>query len=106
MFSLRQVSLYFIFDLLSVRAVDKTLLSEATMRERVKPLFNTRMRLGEFDPPSMNPYANLDPIDVVESDEHRQLAMEAALKSFVLLKRQESFLPFSRKIPRIAVSFM
>jgi hypothetical protein len=61
MFTLRQVSLYFIFDLLSVKAVDKTLLSEATMRERVKPLFNTRMRLGEFDPPSMNPYANLDP---------------------------------------------
>jgi len=106
MFSLRQVSLYFIFDLLSVKAVDKTLLSEAIMRERVKPLFNTRMRLGEFDPPSMNPYATLDPTDVVESDEHRQLATEAALKSFVLLKRQESFLPFSRKIPRIVVSFM
>ena len=34
----------------------KNLVNESTLRELVKPLFYTRMRLGEFDPPEMNPY--------------------------------------------------
>lgn len=84
-------------------ALSKNLLSESTIRESVKPLFYTRMRLGEFDPPAMNPYNQLNSSVEVESDKHRQLAVEAALKSFVLLKRQEPFLPFSRIVPRIAV---
>lgn len=67
-------------------------LSEDLVRERVKPLFYTRMRLGEFDPPEMNPYARLNG-NVAESPEHRLLAVEAAVKSFVLLKNQNSVLP-------------
>ena len=31
-------------------------MSESTMRDAVSPLFMVRMRLGEFDPPEMNPY--------------------------------------------------
>ena len=34
----------------------KKLVSETTLIELFKPLFYTRMRLGEFDPPEMNPY--------------------------------------------------
>ncbi|KAK7108525.1 hypothetical protein V1264_016258 [Littorina saxatilis] len=51
----------------------------------VKPLFYTRMRLGEFDPPEMNPYTKLGFNDVLTPD-HKALALEAAMKSFVLLK--------------------
>ena len=67
-------------------------LSEATVRERVKPLFYTRMRLGEFDPPQGNPYSGLGE-EQVETTEHQALAVTAAAKSYVLLKNQRHVLP-------------
>ncbi|KAL8611355.1 hypothetical protein ACOMHN_014410 [Nucella lapillus] len=73
-------------------AMTKGLVNETTMRERVKPLFYTRMRLGEFDPPSMNPYSQLD-LSLIQSPAHQALSLEAAKKSFVLLKNQDGFLP-------------
>ncbi|KAG9492848.1 hypothetical protein GDO78_001032 [Eleutherodactylus coqui] len=63
-----------------------------TVKERLYPLFYTRMRLGEFDPPDMNPYSALD-LSSVQSQEHRDLAVEAAIKSFVLLKNLGDTLP-------------
>ncbi|XP_077337831.1 uncharacterized protein LOC143982734 [Lithobates pipiens] len=63
-----------------------------TVKERLYPLFYTRMRLGEFDPPDMNPYSALD-LSSVQSQEHRDLAVEAAIKSFVLLKNLKDTLP-------------
>ncbi|XP_072276006.1 uncharacterized protein [Pyxicephalus adspersus] len=63
-----------------------------TVKERVYPLFYTRMRLGEFDPPDMNPYNALN-LSSVQSQEHRDLALEAAIKSFVLLKNIKNTLP-------------
>lgn len=68
-----------------VDAVKQGKLKEEVVRERVKPLFYTRMRLGQFDPPEDNPYSKLDN-SIVESSEHQALAVEAAQKSFVLLK--------------------
>ncbi|KAK7108555.1 hypothetical protein V1264_016280 [Littorina saxatilis] len=68
-----------------VEAVKQGRVTEATLRERVRPLFYTRMRLGEFDPPEMNPYSKLTSA-VVETPAHKALAVEAAMKSFVLLK--------------------
>ncbi|NXA19072.1 XYL2 arabinofuranosidase, partial [Ibidorhyncha struthersii] len=62
------------------------------LRDRVRPLFYTRMRLGEFDPPAMNPYSALD-MSAVQSPEHRNLSLEAAVKSFVLLKNVRGTLP-------------
>ncbi|NXH19853.1 XYL2 arabinofuranosidase, partial [Bucco capensis] len=63
-----------------------------TLRDRVRPLFYTRMRLGEFDPPAMNPYSTLN-MSTVQSPEHRNLSLEAAVKSFVLLKNVQGTLP-------------
>lgn len=37
-------------------ALDKKILTETQIRDSIKPLFLTRMKLGEFDPPEMNPY--------------------------------------------------
>lgn len=39
----------------------------------VAPLCYTRMKLGEFDPPEMNPYSYLD-MSFVQSQDHRQIA--------------------------------
>lgn len=54
------------------------------------------MRLGEFDPPSMNSYASLKPEDYIQSDVHRSLAEEFAMKSFVLLKNSANTLPLQQ----------
>lgn len=53
----------------------------------------------------MNPYSSLD-LSVVQSPEHRNLSLEAAVKSFVLLKNQRGTLPLrARDLPgkRLAV---
>ncbi|KAK7480728.1 hypothetical protein BaRGS_00027989 [Batillaria attramentaria] len=68
-----------------VDAVKQGKVTEARVREMITPMFYTRMRLGEFDPPEMNPYSRLSTADV-ETDDHKALAVEAAIKSFVLLK--------------------
>lgn len=75
-----------------VDAINQGKLTEATVREMVSPLFYTRMRLGEFDPPSMNPYSSLSSADA-DTQQHKALALEAAIKSFVLLKNTGNFLP-------------
>ncbi|XP_071113061.1 uncharacterized protein [Haliotis cracherodii] len=85
----------------TIQAVQQGKLSEDLVRERVKPLFYTRMRLGEFDPPEINPYAKLK-LSVIESRDHRALAIEAAMKSFVLLKNENSFLPLKEKYNTLA----
>ncbi|ESO87217.1 hypothetical protein LOTGIDRAFT_154720 [Lottia gigantea] len=78
-----------------VDAVKQGKLSEDVVRERVKKLFYTRMRLGEFDPPSLNPYSKLDAKDV-QTPQHFLLAREAAVKSMVLLKNTVDYLPRSQ----------
>ncbi|KAK6170932.1 hypothetical protein SNE40_019211 [Patella caerulea] len=77
-------------------AVKQGKLAEDLVRERVKPLFYTRMRLGEFDPPDMNPYNYIN-TSVIEEQAHRDLAVEAAMKSFVLLKN-DGLLPLTQTI--------
>ena len=87
-------------------AVKQGLLNESTVRDAVKPLFYTRMRLGLFDPPAMNPYAELEPTAYIQSEAHRRLSLETAMRSFVLLKNEQSFLPLKRgrKFGTVAVS--
>ncbi|XP_071113488.1 uncharacterized protein [Haliotis cracherodii] len=75
-----------------VDAVKQGKLTEDEVRIRIKELFNVRMRLGEFDPPEMNQYTKLN-ISIVQGEAHRNLAVEAALKTFVLLKNQDNVLP-------------
>ncbi|XP_069478717.1 uncharacterized protein [Ambystoma mexicanum] len=69
-------------------------ISLETVRARTRPLFYTRMRLGEFDPPDMNPYNALN-LSLVQSEVHRNLSLEAAIQSFVLLKNVKDTLPLS-----------
>ncbi|GFO34072.1 beta-d-xylosidase 4, partial [Plakobranchus ocellatus] len=74
------------------QAVKMGKLTEAVVRERVKPLFYTRMRLGEFDPPETNPYWSLGE-EQVETPAHQALAVTAAAQSYVLLKNENDLLP-------------
>jgi len=61
------------------------------------------MRLGDFDPPEMNFYWPIDK-SVVLSAAHRELAIQAASMSFVLLKNLRGFLPIKKRFLHLAVS--
>ena len=69
--------------------------TEELIHERTKQLFKTRFRLGMFDDPAGNPYASIGP-EHIHSDEHVNLAREAARKSIVLLKNKGDILPLSK----------
>ena len=83
-------------------AVKKGLVSEAEIDRSVKRLILARLKLGEFDPPSIVPYSKI-PLSVVDSKENQDIALEAARKSMVLLRNANHLLPFSKKVNRVAV---
>jgi beta-glucosidase len=85
-----------------VNAVKQGLISEAEIDRAVKRLFEARFRLGMFDPPEMVTYSKI-PFSANDSTEHRQLALEAARESIVLLKNENNTLPLRKDLKSIAV---
>jgi len=83
-------------------AVEQGLISEAIIDRAVRRLFTARFRLGMFDPSEQVPYAQI-PYEVLDSPTHRQLALQAARESIVLLKNQGDLLPLGRDLKTIAV---
>ncbi len=79
----------------------KGLIDEATLDRAVKRLMRTRLRLGMFDPPEQVPYSTI-PYEAVNCPAHRELALQAARESIVLLKN-DGLLPLSKEIGRLAV---
>ena len=76
-----------------------------SLRENVKPLFYTRMRLGEFDPPDMVPYNKIN-TSVIQSPEHQELAIKTAMRTFVLMKNKGNILPLKQKFKTLGVSIV
>ena len=85
-----------------VNAVKQGLISEAEIDRSLKRLFEARFRLGMFDPPELVPYAKI-PFSANDSAEHRQLALDAARESIVLLKNENNTLPLRKDLKSIAV---
>jgi beta-glucosidase len=83
-------------------ALEKELIEEENLNHALRRVLNLRFRLGMFDPPELVPYAQI-PYSVVESEQHRQLALEAAEKSIILLKNQD-ILPLNKeKVRKVAL---
>lgn len=64
-------------------------------------VLDIKWQLGLFDERRTTDIADLAPI--IRSEQHRELALEAAYQSCVLLKNEERTLPIGDKIRRIAV---
>ncbi|GAA4706832.1 glycoside hydrolase family 3 protein [Phytohabitans rumicis] len=75
-------------------AVQQGLLTVSDVDRAVRHILSIRFRLGEFDPPSRNPYAAITP-DVINSPAHQRLARKAADEQIVLLKNSAGTLPLS-----------
>lgn len=84
-------------------AVREGKLSEERLDDAVRRVMRTRFRLGEFDPFESGPYSDISP-DVIDSEAHRAVALEAARQSIVLLENRDQLLPLDRnKLQRVAV---
>src|SRR5262249_4425336 len=85
-----------------VESVKQGLIAEEEINRAVKRLFEARFRLGMFDPPDLVPYAKI-PFSANDSEEHRQLALQAARESIVLLKNENNIPPLRKDLRSIAV---
>ncbi|WP_343330803.1 glycoside hydrolase family 3 C-terminal domain-containing protein [Polaribacter staleyi] len=88
------------------KALEKGLITEKLINERVMQLFKTRFRLGMFDQQEDVLYSKIGP-EVIHSEKHIALSRLAAQKSIVLLKNKNNVLPLSPevKIPYLTGPF-
>lgn len=91
-------------------AIAKGYLTEKDIDEVIRGDFRVMIKLGILDANDANPYAKIgtgkDTIDPWKSEAHKKLALEATLKSIVLLKNDpaKQLLPLQKeKIKTIAV---
>ena len=85
-----------------VKAVKQGLVSQAEIDTSLQRLFTARFKLGMFDPPQMVPYTKI-PFAENDSPAHRQLSLQAARESIVLLKNQGNLLTLKTDLQKIAV---
>jgi beta-glucosidase len=83
-------------------ALGKGLTSEEEVDQAVYRLMLARMKLGMFDPPEMVPFSKI-PANVIDGPKHKELALDMARKSIVLMKNKNNVLPLDKSIGKIAV---
>ncbi|MDR2627757.1 MAG: glycoside hydrolase family 3 C-terminal domain-containing protein [Dysgonamonadaceae bacterium] len=83
-------------------AFRRGLVSSDDIDRAVERVLTLRFRLGMFDEPGKAPYSNI-PYSVVECEAHRQLALEAAQKSVILLKNDHILPLNTKKTKKIAL---
>ncbi len=83
-------------------AVRRGFLSEQEIDKHVVRLLEGRFDLGEMDDPNLVEWAQI-PYSAMSSKESRQLALDMARQSLVLLQNNQSLLPLKRNAEKIAV---
>ncbi len=76
-------------------AVRRGEIKEADLDKSLRRLMIARFELGDFDPDDLNPWTKI-PESVVACDAHKQLALDMARKSIVLLQNKQNVLPLAK----------
>jgi beta-glucosidase len=84
-----------------IDAVKQGYLKESEIDTALVRLFAARVKLGMFDPPEMVPYTKIDE-KLLDSAEHRAMALKIANESMILLKN-DGVLPIKSTGTKIAV---
>ena len=79
--------------------VDEGILAMDLIDNAVRRILRVKFALGLFD----NPYTDPSKYPALLNERHLAAAKEAAIQSVVLLKNENSVLPLSKDIPKIAV---
>ena len=85
-----------------VEAVKNGHISESELAVSVERLMIARMKVGLFAPEGAVKYEKI-PFDIVDSEQHRLLALQTARKSIVLLKNENNILPLNKNVKKVAV---
>lgn len=83
-------------------AVQKGLITEKEIDERLIRVLIGRFELGEMDKDELVPWTKI-PMSVVNNQKHRDLALDMARQSITLLQNTNNVLPLSKSVGRIAV---
>jgi beta-glucosidase len=84
-------------------AIERDLIKQDDMDKSLMRVLKGRFELGDFDPDDLVPWAKL-PYSIINNNEHRQLALEMARQSIVLLQNKNNILPLNKSsIKKIAV---
>ncbi len=78
------------------------LIKESDLDGHLRYTLKGRFELGMFDPAQSLPWAKLTP-DVISSEKHHALAVQAAREAMVLLENNNNTLPLSKSIKTLAV---
>ena len=80
----------------------KGLIKESDLDQHLRKTLMGRFELGMFDPAEMLPWATI-PASNISSEEHDQLATQAARESMVLLENKGCVLPLSKNLRKLAI---
>ena len=83
-------------------AVSKGLITEQEIDKHLLRVLAGRFDLGEMDDDALVPWTKI-PMSVVNSEEHRNLALDMSRETMTLLQNKNSILPLSAPVNRIAV---
>ena len=83
-------------------AVHRGLLSEAEVDKHVIRLLEGRFDLGEMDDPSLVEWSKI-PYSAMDSKAHRQISLDMARQTIVLLQNKGNILPLKKNAEKIAV---
>lgn len=83
------------------RAIAQGKISEEVVNQRVAEILRVKFWLGLFD----NPYRGdgKQAMQIVHSEEHQKVALDATRQSLVLLKNEDHTLPLSKDVKHVAV---
>ena len=83
-------------------AISKGLITEQEIDKHLLRVLVGRFDLGEMDDDALVPWSKT-PMSVVNSDEHKKLALDMARETMTLLQNKNSILPLSRSLNQFAV---
>ncbi|MDZ7371883.1 MAG: glycoside hydrolase family 3 C-terminal domain-containing protein [candidate division KSB1 bacterium] len=85
-----------------VNAVERDLVEPEDIDKSLMRVLKGRFELGEFDPDSLVPWTKI-PYSIINNEKHRQMALEMARQSIVLLQNKNGILPLSKN-PRKTIA--